>query len=308
MTDGGSQRPVPVDAAARIQIRQDEPAHFRRLLAYSHLYNRAQWWRRIRSLGTFTLATAAPIIALTFPATGDVLAAVSAGWLVLGRTTLSWLEQHARYKAVQVQELYDVRLFYLPWNSALAGRQPGPEDIASAAHHIRNRDRFTGWYTVDVADTPWPGDVLLCQRQSLVWSRRDHRGYGTAVLATGIAWLLVGLTVAFVRDLTIAEYLIKIFLPSAPAFLDSYELARAHWSDAAAQEEIEDRINEIWSSYHNNPAAIPITECREIQDSAFALRRNGQRVPTLFYLIRKATSDRATAAGARTLLDEADST
>jgi hypothetical protein len=220
---------------------------------------------------------------------------------------LSWLEQHIKDKAVRIQELYDVKLFYLPWNSALAGQQPGPEDVAAAAHHIRNRGRFTGWYTIDVAHTPWPGDVLLCQRQSLVWSRRDHRDYGTAVLAIGIAWLLAGLTVAFVRDLPLADYLIKIFLPSAPAFLDSYELARAHWSDAAAREEIEHRINEIWSSYHSNPAVIPVAECREIQDSAFALRRDGQRVPTLFYLIRKATSDRATTAGARALLDEADS-
>jgi hypothetical protein len=28
---------------------------------------------------------------------------------------------------------------------------------------------------------------------SMIWSRRDHRAYGTAILITGIAWFLLGL-------------------------------------------------------------------------------------------------------------------
>ncbi|MFI6498912.1 S-4TM family putative pore-forming effector [Nonomuraea typhae] len=67
-------RPVPAGDSARITQRQDEPPeHLQLLLAYSHLYKTAQWWRRIRSAGSFALA------------------AISAGWLVLGPNRPNWV-------------------------------------------------------------------------------------------------------------------------------------------------------------------------------------------------------------------------
>jgi len=157
--------------------------------------------------------TSSPLV----PSPSDILAAVSAGWLVAGRTVLSWLEEHQTLLAVRVQELYDTRLFKLPWNTALAGREPAPEDVAAAAARIRDDSRYRDWYSIDLGDTPWPGDVLLCQRMIMIWSRRDHRAYGTTILITGIAWFTLGLTVALARDLSLADYLIKIFLPSSPS-------------------------------------------------------------------------------------------
>jgi hypothetical protein len=35
--------------------------------------------------------------------------------------------------------------------------------------------------------------VLLCQRQSAILNRRDHRAYGTTLLIAGVMWFLVGL-------------------------------------------------------------------------------------------------------------------
>jgi hypothetical protein len=58
------------------------------------------------------------------------------------------------------------------------------------------------------------------------------------VLIAGVMWFLVGLTVAIARDLSLAVYLIKIFLPSAPAFLDALDVARQHWHHAAAREQL----------------------------------------------------------------------
>jgi len=146
-------RPVPAGYPARIRERQDQPQHLQRLLAYSHLYRIAQRWHRTRAFGTFLLATVAPIISLLVPSTSDILAAVSAGWLVAGRTALSWLEEHETLLAVRVQELYDTRLFKLPWNTALAGREPAPEDVAAAAARIRDDSRYRDWYSIDLGDT-----------------------------------------------------------------------------------------------------------------------------------------------------------
>ena len=292
-----SKRPVAAGSSARIKERQDEPQNLQRLLACSYLYKRAQWWRRVRALGTFALAAAAPVIALLIPSTSDVLAAISAGWLVAGRTLLGSLEQRGTREAVAVQELFDTGLFHLPWNAALAGRPPAPEDVAAAARHIKNDSPYRDWYSVDLGDTPWPGDVLLCQRQSTVWGRRDHRAYGTTILIIGSAWLTAGLALALARDLTLASYLIKIFLPSAPAFLDTIELARAHWQQAASRRDAENRIHDLWTAHQKDPAAIPLSECREIQDASFLLRRDSPRIPALFYKLRREVSASSTEAG-----------
>ncbi len=306
MTTDPSLRPVPVGASARITERQDQPEHLHRLLAYSHLYRTAQWWRRARAAGTFALATIAPLVALLIPATTDILAAISAGWLVVGRTVLTWLEQRSTLQAVRVQELYDTKLFRLPWNAALAGRPPIPDDVAAAARHIKDEARYRNWYSIDLGDTPWPGDVLLCQRQSMVWSRRDHRAYGPTILLVGVLWFIAGVVLALIRDLTLAEYLIKIFLPSSPAFLDSVELARWHWHHAAARERVENDIHDLWAAHRADPASLPVSECRKIQDSAFLLRRDGPRVPDFFYRLRYERSMAITAAGTTALRDGAD--
>jgi SMODS-associating 4TM effector domain len=297
-------RPVPVGESTRITERQDEPEHLRRLRAYSHYYQVAQRWRRFRALGTFILAAAGPLLALFVPATTDLVAAAAAGWLVLGRTLLSWMDQRSTREAVKVHELYDVLLFHLPWNSALVGRRPIPDDIANAARHITDDEPYRNWYSIDLGTTPWPADVLLCQRQSAVWSRRDHRAYAATVFTLGAAWFLIGVAVSITRDLSLADYLIKIFLPSSPAFLDSLELAYAHRQHATAREQIETKIHDLWSVYATDSTNLTGAACREIQDAAYLLRRDGPRVPNAFYKLRRERADTATKAGTDAIIRE----
>ncbi|MBN1171299.1 MAG: hypothetical protein JXA67_03915 [Micromonosporaceae bacterium] len=294
-------RPVLEGQSARIKQRQDEPEHLQRLLAYSRAYQVAHRWRRIRALGTFVLAAIGPLIALFIHGTSDLVAAISAGWLVLGRTILTWMEQRGTLEAVRIQELYDTNLFHLPWNAALAGRPPAPEDMAAAARHITDDTRYRDWYSIDLGDTPWPADVLLCQRQSMVWSRQDHKNYGSIVLITGISWFIVGLTIALVRELSLADYLIKIFLPSAPAFLESADLAALHLRHAGNRRQAEHKIDDLWQAYVTAPESLTVFACREVQDSAYLLRRDGPRVPQFFYKLRRSASELATRAGASAL-------
>ncbi|WP_221327004.1 S-4TM family putative pore-forming effector [Actinoplanes sp. L3-i22] len=295
---------MPEGSSARITQRQDESQHLDRLLAYSRDFQIAHRWRRARALGTFALAAVGPFISLFFPATTDLVAAISAGWLVLGRTLLTGMEQRATQHAARVQELYDTNLFHMPWNTALAGRKPAPEDVAASARHITDDSNYRNWYSVDLGTTPWPADALLCQRQSMVWSRQEHRAYSATILTTGVIWFIIGLAIALVRDISLADYLIKIFLPSAPAFLDTIELARQHWQHSNARQQAEHKIDDLWQAYIARPDALAISDCRQVQDAAFLLRRDGPRVPNLFYKIRRAKSEANTKAGTVALLSE----
>ncbi|ACU75758.1 hypothetical protein Caci_6925 [Catenulispora acidiphila DSM 44928] len=298
----GPHRPVPVGAGADIRTRQDEIEHLRRLRAYSHMYNSAQMWRRLRAAGTLALALIAPVVAVFVPSSTDTLAAVGAGWLVIGRTVLTRLEQHARGDAVRAHELYDTKLFHLPWNQSLAGSPPSPDDIVRAAERVPDHERYHDWYSIDLTGVAWPGDVLLCQRQSMVWSRSDHRAYGNAVLAAGLGWFTAGLVLAVVKDLSLSDYLIKIFLPCAPAFLDTSELAHEHRQHSIAREQTENDIRELWNTYRLAPDNLPVGETRRIQDSAFQLRRTGPRVPTFYYRLRRSSSQHATVTATAELI------
>lgn len=198
--------------------------------------------------------------------------------LVSARTSRSTLD------AVRVQELYDTCLFHLPWNAALAGRRPSPDDIAAAARHITDDTKYRNWYSIDPGNTPWPADVLLYQRQSMVWSRQDHRAYATTILIAGTTWFLIGVIIALVRELSLALYLIKT---GAPAFLDTVELARQHHQFATSRRQVEDKINDLWEAHHARPESLNVAACREIQDSTYLLRRDGPRVPSRFYKLRR---------------------
>ena len=252
----------------------------------------------MRTLGTLTLATVGPALSLLIPGAAGVVGTVGAAWLIVGRTVLSWAEQRATLEAVRTHELYDVELFFLRWNSALAGRPPSPEDVADAARHIHDDRDFLNWYSIDLGDTPWPADVLLCQRQSMIWSKGDHRAYGLTILVLGITWLLVGLIVGLIVDFSLASYLVKVFLPSAPALLDSVEQSRLHLRHATSRQQVEDKIHDIWQHYRDSPESLSEEHCREIQDAAYLLRRDGPRIPCRFYRARKALSQAKTAAGA----------
>lgn len=294
-------RPVPSGQSADIPRRQNQPDHLARLRAYSRLYTVAQRWRRVRVSGTLTLAVTGPVLALGGVDTKGVLGAISAAWLLLGRTVLTALEQRARTQAVSVHELYDTELFKLPWNDALASRPPLPDDVAAAARRQPDHERFRDWYTVDLTDVPWPADVLLCQRQSTVWGRGDHRAYASTVAVLGVFCLLVGVIIAVALHLTLADYLVKLFLPTAPALLDAVELSRSHRSTSDTRTSDVVAIDDLYNEHRDDLSAIPIHEVRAVQDASFIARTDTPRVPGWFYAIRRRGTEADTAAGVDTL-------
>jgi hypothetical protein len=289
------------DASRRrlITERQNDSGHLVRLLAYSHEYRVARWWRTVRMAGTLVLAAASPVVVILWPNGSDLLAGIAAAWLVLGRTALTRYEDHRIDQAARVQELYDTRLFNLPWNRATAGREPAPDDISAAASRIKDDSPYRDWYTVDVAGLSDPEAVVLCQRQSAVWARRDHIGYSRILYVAAAIWFVAGVIFAISRNMTLAEYLIKLFLPSAPAYLDSIELARSHAQHSDSRMQLEDDLGELWNERDTRP--LTLEDCRSIQDAAFALRRTGPRVPNWYYKIRRSRMTNATTAGAQAL-------
>lgn len=274
------------------------------LRADTRFYLRAKRLHALRIAGTLILALLAPVLIFWIPSWGDFVGALAGAWVLIGRTVLSWLEDRAVFKAVTIQEQFDVELFDLEWNDSLAGPKAAPEDIHTAAQKVHKEKRLRklrNWYP-DADTAPWPLNVILCQRSSAVWGRRGHYWYAVFVLCLGIAWFLAGLIVTAVVRVTLAGYLVKVFLPSQPAFLDTIDLFRGHLKQSQAKEALELKTTELWNNDVKNSSSVSEHDCREIQDQTYSLRRKGIQIPQFIYRIRRKQDEEAMRAATAHLL------
>lgn len=293
---------------ATIAERQDEPVHRRRLLAYSRDYTVAARWGRVHTAASAAFAAVPYAFAVAGTDSPPLAGALAAGYLVLARTVLRAAQRGRQRRAALVQERYDTALFRIPWNSAIAGPKPSEDDVEDSAEaflasrlYRRDPTKYDGWYSVDLDGVPPPADALLCQRQSAVWSRWDHRAYSRLLYACFVVLLGASLAFGLVREMDLAEYLVLLFLPTAPAALDLVELAQRHASLAASRRSLEDDIDAAWTAHAADPASMPGATVRRTQDAAFVLRRDGERVPQWFYQLRRDRSNRVTGLGTASL-------
>lgn len=286
---------APFDAS--IPVAQNREELLRYVRAWTHRYGVAQRFRRARLVGTVGLSLAGPVVVLAAPASGAWLGALAGAWTVLARTALGEFEQLNRRRGAGLQEAFDTRLFGLPWNAALAGRQPAPEDVADDADRVE-QDGLRDWYPAAAAQLIRPLDVLLCQRSSVVWGRRTHTAYAALLLALTAAWWLVCVVIAVFAELTLAAYLVGLFLPSMPALLDAGELWRAHRAQAHKKGSLEHDIDEVFAAARAAVRPPELTCCREIQDRIYLTRRVGPQAPRRFYRLRRDRDEAAMQRGA----------
>jgi hypothetical protein len=286
-----------------ISERQNSTESITLLRADTRFYLRAKRLHALRVAGTLILALLAPVILFWKPGWGDVVGALAGAWVLVGRTILSWFEDRSVKKAVTIQEQFDVEVFGLEWNDGLAGSKEAPEDIHTAAQKIQGKKEVAlrDWYPE--ADTaPWPLNVILCQRSSAVWGRRGHYWYAILILGLGIAWFFAGLIMTAAAHVTLTGYLVKVFLPSQPAFLDTIDLFRGHLKQSQAKETLERKTTDLWNDGVANPGSVSEQDCREVQDQTYALRRRGIQIPQLIYRLRRKQDEEAMRAAAARLL------
>jgi len=287
-----------------ISVRQNSDESMELIRADTRYYILAKHLHFVRMIGTLVFALFAPVLVFWEPTWGGGVAALAGGWVLVGRTLLSWLEDRFVLRAVTIQEQFDVELFDLDWNAGLAGPMAAPEDISSAAskvHKDKQVSKLRNWYA-DADRAPWPLNVVLCQRSSAVWGRRGHALYAFVVLGLGVAWLVAGLVMATVTHITVGGYLIKVFLPSQPAFLDTLDLFRGHLRQSQEKEALELTTTELWNRGVGDLASVRAQDCRKVQDQSYRLRRRGIQIPQLIYKLRRKQDEKAMQAAVAHLI------
>ncbi|MFF4652619.1 S-4TM family putative pore-forming effector [Streptomyces sp. NPDC001380] len=265
----GDRTPIPE--------RQDQDAFVTARAAARTTYGTADRIRLLQTAGTVGFAVAAPLLALLWPDASKGLALAAAVWLVAGRAVLRPWQQRWHQRGVVFQEYYDTGLFGLEWNTALAEpKWRVREEIA--AGHWKTVPKDRGWYE-DVPVAAWPLDVLACQIQNLLWSRRNHAAYARLLWAALGCVTLAALALWAAKGLSVGAFVVQLFVPLAPALLDLAELPQQHRSAAQARIRVEDSIDQLWKLRDSGREITP-ADCREVQDALFALRESNPPVPT----------------------------
>lgn len=262
---------------------QNSDANLKLLAAQRQLYLQAKRIQHLREAGTVGLAAIAPLIYYLIPSSRSTLAIIGASWLLVSRLLLESLEKGKVKQAATIQEQFDIGLFRLPWNHVLVGSRISPELINSAASSDKgDKQKLRDWYP-NTENIPYPANVLLCQRASLVWDWRLRRVYAWGVIFLTILIFLCGVMVAVATNSTLLSYLLALLFPSLAALLSGIEIAKTQFSIAEEKFELEKVVSTAWNNGLKDPGTVSLDLCRDIQDSIYGLRNKRHLVPEKLY-------------------------
>ncbi|GLY03881.1 S-4TM family putative pore-forming effector [Actinoplanes sp. NBRC 101535] len=276
---------MPVSSIADRQNTPDVLTLARAMTAAHARVQRLEGGRIIMSVLVALTSTAAVLVpTLTAP-----VATLGAGWALLQGLGFTVWTQRALSRAAAAQELFDVTLFGIEWNTAAAGSRPPPAEISDLARRFRGPEHLVrDYYEVRgvVDDLPWPLDVLACQMQNLHWGARIRRRFAAAVLALLISWPLAGILAGTLLQMPIGQLLVIWFVPALGMLLTASDLYRRQAETSATRSRVLALVTDRFREQRDRPAATAdlTVLARQVQDVLLATRRTQARVPDWFFL------------------------
>jgi hypothetical protein len=269
-----------------LQQRQNEPAMLALLRATSVLHTRTQRLEGLRLLAS-ALVAGLGLAATLVPGTASAVTVIGGVWALAYAVGLgSWASRDLR-RAATVQEMFDTRLYGLPWNEVAAAEPISTPEISRLARQYRGSDdRLLDYY--DIPRLPRPFDILGCQQQNLGWGARVRRRYAQSVVAALGAWSCVGLVVGLIAGLDVGELLLRWYIPSLGALLLGVDLYRGQRDVAAERDRVlavvRARINAVTRQSRDREFEVALLVlARQVQDVILQTRRRYTRIPAWLY-------------------------
>ncbi|MEU9442261.1 S-4TM family putative pore-forming effector [Streptomyces sp. NPDC048304] len=276
------------NGSSRILVEQNADTALHRLRAMSVSHSRAQRLANART-GVSLLLAAAGLVTAFVPGLTVIVTVLGGLWAVAHSVGLTAWESAEARRAALLQELFDVRLYRLAWNTALAGTPPAPQEVSSLSRRFRGEEAELRDY-YEIPALPHPYDVLACQQQNLGWGARVRRRYARTVLAALLSWLGAGLVVGLAARMDVLDLVLLWYVPSLGAVMMALEVCRTQWEVAAERERVMELL-ETRIAAGDDPAALLVL-ARQVQDVIFQSRQRHTRVPDWFFRRFKNT-DRA---------------
>lgn len=273
-----------------ISQRQNDPDMIELRKAASATHVRALRLEASRVTISVVLALSALIAAFVQKAV-PTIAISGAIWAVALAVGLNPVAKSLAKRAALLQEMFDTKLFGLPWNKTICGDPIPRYEHSKLASQFpsgrRYEERLSNWY-VDTQGIRQPYDVIFCQLQNLAWDARLRRRWARLVLVLVIGWLVLGGVIGYVANLTIGETLIRWYVPSMGAIILGSENYRTQVEIASERERVlilvQAEIENAGSIKPGRREHVRLEKVmRQVQDVILTTRRYPARVPDWFY-------------------------
>lgn len=277
---------------ATIKERQNDDEALGRLLAQRRLYAAAKRWSMLHDVGLAVVAVAAPLLAAFVPDATVAAGAIAGGWIFLSRTVFNWLDRWYSTRGAVVQEMFDSYVFGLR-NLAPRSIHVSPEDINRriGRRPIREQAReedLLNWYPLDDS-IDGVAAIAIAQRSNAAYAERLQYLNASRWLAGTVVWVAITVTIALIKDLSLASFLIGVALPVLPVLLDMFEQWRSVRQASADRRALAAQIESIIKSPSAGfelPMNIPLW-----QDQLFTLRRDAPQIPNLLYKATRSANE-----------------
>lgn len=261
----------------RIFAAQNTEESRRLVAAQARMYSEAKriFFGRVAAVGL--LAVAAMATATIWPESRLVVGGGGGILLFALSFVAESIEKRRRINAAATQEMFDTRIYQIPWNPLHATRPPLATIAQASSKYSGGRD--ANWYD-DTEETERPFDVLICQGTNLGWGASMHRLWGWILAIAGVA--LVGILAAawLLLGLPPGDALVALVIPSFAPFREIGTLVRSNFESAATKEATERAITEMWEEGMKDATITPSEQSvRSIQDKIIVLRQSNPYVP-----------------------------
>jgi len=291
-----------------ITSRQNSPENIRLLAAQRSLYSRA---KRLAAVQAF-LAGLTPVvgaIAVALQPDVDVWAAFTGIVVAFGDAV--WLDpRQARLRklAANVQEEFDCNVLQLPWNNALAGRHPEPEDIHEAAtgHKPSSAAPLKDWYPRSVSALPVFQGRLICQRTNCWWDSKLRQRYTNWIVGTVSVLSVCVFAIGLLNGMSLQKLVLAVMAPLLPAALWAAREWRRQSETASESDRRKEYCESLWGQVVRGELAEPEVSrrSRELQDAILVRRQQGPPVFDWVYRCLRRKQEEQMNVGAERMVDE----
>jgi hypothetical protein len=265
-----------------ITSRQNSPENIRLLAAQRSLYSRAKRFGAVQAF----LAGLTPLvgaIAVALKPNADTWAAFAG--IVIAFVDTLWLDPKQnglRNLAASVQEYFDCKVLQLPWNAALAGRPPSPEDIHEAAegHTPSSAAPLQDWYPHAVSALPLYQGRLICQRTNCWWDSKLRQRYGNWILGTVFLLSAGVFALGLLNGMSLQKFVLAVMAPLLPAALWAAREWRRQIETGLESDRQKEDSESLWGQVVRGEVAEPEASrrSRELQDAILVRRRGNAPV------------------------------
>ena len=240
-------------------------------------YTQAKKNRNLKLLFAFLLVILSPIIILLFESTALILGIIG-GIGVASSFIIDFIENKNVKTAANIQEQFDTEIFGIEWNRILLGAKIPIEIILDGNRNFKGeKTKMRDWYG-NLTGINYPYNILICQRSNLIWDWRLRNKFAFGLILLLILIVGLGVTICILKELTLANYLLGIFVPSIPAFTFSIREIYEHFTISKDKIELMQVIDTLIEK-----DAIFNSDLRQIQDRIYSLRIKQALVPDWFY-------------------------